>query len=65
MVGLVPICRCNGGGFMSFRGAVSSSHCLLHKALTVVGLVPICRCKGGLLGLRPSTLPISRLFLVG
>ena len=37
VVGLVPICRCNGGGFMSFRGAVSSSHCLLHKALTVVG----------------------------
>ena len=39
------------------------------KALNVVGLVPICRCKvvGVCLlgGLRPSTLSISRLFLVG
>ena len=26
VVGLVPICRCNGGGFMSFRGAFGLVH---------------------------------------
>ena len=54
----VPICRCKGGRFISFREAFglvhfSSSLCLLLKAVHVIGLVPICHCKGGrLMSLR-------------
>ena len=52
VVGLLPICRCKGGRFMSFTGAFglvhfSSSLYLLQKAVHVIGLVPVCHCKGG------------------
>ena len=50
VVGLVQICRCKGGRFMSFKGAFglvhfSSSLYLLQKAVHVIGLVPVCHCK--------------------
>ena len=52
VIGLVSICRCKGGRFMSFRKAFglvhfSASPCLLFvTAVNVIGL-SICRCKGG------------------
>ena len=70
MVGLVPICRCKGGKFISFRGAFglvhfSSSLHLLLKAVHVMGLVPVCLCKGGrCMSLRKAfgPVPFPRLF---
>ena len=41
MIGLLPICRCKGGGFMSFRGAFGlvHSHVLsFPHGMKVVGL---------------------------
>ena len=70
VVGLVPICRCKGGRFMSFKGAFglvhfSSSLYLLQKAVHVIGLVPVCHCKGGRrMSLRKAfgPVPFPRLF---
>ena len=53
VIGLVSICRCKRGRFMSFRKAFGLVHfsasprLLLVTAVNVMGLVSICPCKGG------------------
>ena len=51
VIGLVSICHCKGGRFMSFRKAFGLVHfsasprLLFVTAVNVIGL-SICRCKG-------------------